>query len=156
LISIFRARQVANRTGRRRAVVVLTDGLDTASQLTPADVSGIASAIDVPVYVIATVLAIDNPQITGLASAMPPAATGSVEDLANWTGGGFFYATTASETSRVARQVIDELRSQYLIVFEPAAGSGWRPLEIRTRQKDYTVRARSGYMAGGARPTIGW
>jgi Ca-activated chloride channel homolog len=151
------ARRVAERTGRRRAVVVLTDAIDTASRLSPAEVSGIASAIDVPVYVIATVMAIDNPSLNGSVDrSITPTATGTVEDLALWTGGAFFHATTPSETSRVARQVIEELRHQYLIAFEPATGSGWRPLEIRTRQKDYTVRARSGYMAGGARPAIGW
>jgi VWFA-related protein len=151
------ARRVAERSGRRRAVVVLTDAIDTASRLSPSEVSGIASAIDVPVYVIATVMAIDNPSLNGSEDrSTTPTATGSVQDLAEWTGGAFYHATTPSETSRVARQVISELRHQYLIVFEPAIGSGWRPLEIRTRQKDYTVRARSGYMAGGARPTIGW
>lgn len=151
------ARQVSERTGRRRAVVVLTDGIDTASRLSPADVSGIASAIDVPVYIIATVMSIDNPLLNNRGDRLvTPTATGSIEDLANWTGGACFYATTPAQSSQVSRQVIDELRSQYLIVFEPASGSGWRPLEIRTRQKDYTVRARSGYMAGTSRPTIGW
>src|SRR5262245_51324896 len=44
------AEQLASRQGRRRAVVVFTDGNDTASKLTPSEVSGIASSIDVPVY----------------------------------------------------------------------------------------------------------
>lgn len=149
------ARRVSERTGRRQAVVVLTDGIDTASRLSPAEVSGIASAIDVPVYVIATVLPIDLPA-SNSDRTTTPLATGSVEDLANWTGGACLYATTPSESSQVSKQVIDELRNQYLIVFEPATASGWRPLEIRTKQKHYTVRARSGYMAGGARQTIGW
>lgn len=151
------ARRVAERTGRRRAVVVLTDGIDTASRLSPADVSGIASEIDVPVYIIATVMPIDHPTLNDRDDrTIVPIATGSVEDLANWTGGALFYATTPSESSQASRQVITELRHQYLIAFEPASGSGWRPLEIRTRQKNYTVRARSGYMAGTPRPTIGW
>ena len=55
------AKRAATRTGRRRAVVVITDGIDTSSGLTPGEVSAIASAIDVPVYVIATVLPIDHP-----------------------------------------------------------------------------------------------
>src|SRR5690349_3857828 len=36
---------------RRRAVIVFTDGLDTSSELKPEEVSAIAAAIDVPVYV---------------------------------------------------------------------------------------------------------
>jgi VWFA-related protein len=143
------AQRAAERTGRRRAVVVITDGIDTMSGMTPAEVSAVASAIDVPVYIIATVLPIDH---VGRESALPREAPdaegGTVEHLAAWTGGTFFYASTPADTSHAARQVLDELRVQYLIAFEPAAGSGWRPLEIRTRDKDYIVRARSGYMAG--------
>jgi len=59
--------------------------------------------------------------------------------------------STPADTSNAARQVLEELRMQYLIAFEPAAGRGWRPLEVRTRDKDYIVRARSGYMAGTTR-----
>jgi Ca-activated chloride channel family protein len=147
------AQRVASRTGRR-AVVVITDGIDTASGLTPSQVSGIASEIDVPVYIIATVLPIDHVGREGALPRQAPASEaidGSVEDLALWTGGAFFYASTPADTSNAARQVLDELRQQYVIAFEPATGNGWRPLEIRTRDKEYVVRARSGYMAGPLR-----
>jgi len=71
-----------------------------------------------------------------------------------WTGGAFFFASTPADTSHAARQVLDELRQQYVIAFEPALGRGWRPLEVRTRDKDYIVRARSGYMAGTPRGQV--
>jgi VWFA-related protein len=143
------AKRAATRdSARRRAVVVITDGLDTASRLTPAQVSGVASEIDVPVYVIATVLPIDHPGREGSLVNKPPASEdGTVEDLAIWTGGAFFYASAPSDTSRAARQVIEELREQYVIAFEPAGARGWRPLEVKTREKGFIVRARSGYMA---------
>ena len=129
---------------------MITDGIDTSSGLTPGEVSGIASAIDVPVYIIATVLPIDHPGREGSVAEAPErhADGGTVEDLAIWTGGAFFYVSTPADTSNAARQVLDELRQQYVIAFEPAAAEGWRPLEIRTRDKDYIVRARSGYVAG--------
>jgi Ca-activated chloride channel family protein len=141
---------------RRRAVVVITDGLDTASRLTPAEVSGVASEIDVPVYVIATVLPIDHPGRDGsLVRDTLPSEDGTVEDLANWTGGAFFYTSAPSDTSRAARQVIEELREQYVIAFEPAGARGWRPLEIKMRDKGLSVRTRSGYMAGNDAPNNG-
>lgn len=146
------ARRTSTRTGRRRAVVVLTDGVDTSSGLTPAQVSGIASEIDVPVYIIATVLPIDH---LGRNGALPRRAVeskdGTVEHLAMWTGGALLYASTPADTSNATRQVIEELREQYVLAFEPHKGEGWRPLEIRMRVRDYSVRARSGYMAGGPR-----
>jgi VWFA-related protein len=45
-------RKLAETGAARRAVVVLTDGYDNASQLTPGEVSAIASSIDVPVYAV--------------------------------------------------------------------------------------------------------
>ena len=55
------ARTLADRPSPRRAVVVLTDGTDTSSRLTPSEVSTLASAIDVPVYVIAVLSPLDHP-----------------------------------------------------------------------------------------------
>jgi VWFA-related protein len=152
------AKRAASRSPeRRRAVIVITDGLDTASRMTPAAVSAIASEIDVPVYVIATVLPIDHPGREGslITSTGTVAEEGNVEDLANWTGGAFFYASAPSDTSAAARQVIAELREQYVIAFEPAGLRGWRPLAIKTRDKGHIVRSRSGYMAGSSAPDNG-
>jgi len=144
------AKRISARANSRRAIIVLTDGIDTASRLTPAQVSGIASEIDVPVYVIAVVLPIDNPDENGRPARdeQAPALVGTIRELAAWTGGELFYASTPSDTSRVARQVVRELRQQYLIAFEPGAGAGWHPIEIRTTKKNLTVRARGGYVAG--------
>jgi VWFA-related protein len=142
------ADRVAARNHPRRAVVVLTDGIDTASAKTPAQVSALAAAIDVPVYVIATVLQIDDPnsdKATPQAGLRAPANIGTVEDLARWTGGAFHYASGPASASKAAKDVIDELRNLYLIGFEPGTTHGWHPIEIRTRDTDHIVRARGGY-----------
>jgi len=145
------AERVAARPNARRAVVVLTDGIDTASRMTPAEVSAKAAAIDVPVYIIATVLPIDDP---GSDRATPGArrealpSVGTIEDLARWTGGALYYSSTSASAHQAARAVIDELRHLYLIAFEPGASPGWHPIEIRTSDKDFVVRTRGGYVAG--------
>jgi hypothetical protein len=134
--------------------VVLTDGIDTASERTPTEVSALAAAIDVPVYVIATVLPIDDPNSdrrTPQAGLRAPLHIGTVEDLARWTGGSFHFASTPASASKAAKDVVDELRNLYLIGFEPGATHGWHPIEIRTRDVDHTVRARGGYSVN-ARP----
>jgi Ca-activated chloride channel family protein len=148
------ADRVATRNHPRRAVVVLTDGIDTSSSQTPAQVSGLAAAIDVPVYVIAVVMPIDDPgsdRATPQSSVKAPAHIGTVEDLARWTGGALYYASNPVATSKAAKDVIDELRNLYLIGFEPGTATGWHPIEVRTRQQDHTVRARGGYSLA-ARP----
>ena len=147
------AEKVATREGLRRAVVVFTDGRDTSSRLSPSDVSGIASSIDVPVYIVGLVSAIDNPSADISATTIERSAlTGPLSDLAHWTGGRAFVASSIADRSQTARQIVDELRHQYLIAFESSGKPGWHPLVVRAKDKDLTVRARSGYFAGQSRP----
>jgi Ca-activated chloride channel homolog len=148
------ADKVATRESLRRAVIVFTDGQDTASRLTANEVSGIASAIDVPVYIVGIVPAIDNPQSDLSATTMARSAlTSSLSNLAFWTGGDTFVVSSIVERSSTARRIVDELRQQYLIAFEASAEPGWHPLQVRMRaDKELTVRARSGYFAGKTRP----
>jgi Ca-activated chloride channel homolog len=153
------AQRVGQREGRRRAVVVLTDGSDNASRMNAAEVAAVASGIDVPVYILGTVASIDNPtEEIATASVERSALAGPLGDLAARTGGHTFVVSTPAQRSLAARQIIDELRHQYLIAFESSGTPGWHPLEIRARKKDLIVRARSGYIAGQSRPSLlgGW
>jgi len=148
------AQRVGEREGRRRAVVVLTDGADNASRMKPEEVSALASSIDVPVYIFGVVGAIDNPlEDISTTSLERSAFMGPLADLAAWTGGHVFVSSTPGQRSIAARQIVDELRHQYLIAFESSGTPGWHPLVIRARNKDLVVRARSGYIAGQSRPS---
>jgi hypothetical protein len=134
-------------------VAVFTDGHDTASRLTSTEVSAIASAIDVPVYVFGIVASIDNPAAdVATSSAGRSALVGSLEDLATWTGGRVLISSIPAERSIAAKSMIDELRHQYLIAFEAGRQPGWHPLVIRARDKSFVVRTRSGYVVGQSRP----
>ena len=146
------ASRLGTREGRRRAVVVFTDGADNASRMKPEAVSAMASAIDVPVYLFGIVPAIDNPS-EDISTVERSALTGSLANLAAWTGGHVFMASTPGQRSVAARQIVDELRHQYVIAFEASGRPGWHPLVVRARNKDLTVRARSGYIAGQSSPT---
>jgi VWFA-related protein len=149
------ARRVESREGKRRAVIVLTDGNDNASHLTPAQVSAIASEIDVPVYLFGIVPSIDNPTSEMATNSVSSSALGgALADLASWTGGHAFVASTPAQRSAAAHQIIEELRHQYLIAFEASGRPGWHALVVRAKQKDLTVRARSGYIAGQSRPSF--
>ena len=149
------ARRVAAREGKRRAVVVLTDGNDNASRLSPSEVSAIASEIDVPVYLFGIVPSIDNPTSELATNSIAQAQLGGpLSDLAAWTGGHTFVASTPAQRSNSARQIVDELRHQYLIAFQASGNPGWHPLVVRANKKDLVVRTRSGYIAGQSRPSL--
>jgi VWFA-related protein len=143
-------RRVAAGPGTRRAVVAFTDGMDNASHLTAEQVSALASSIDVPVYIVIIVSPLDRSEQGTVDDAKLDAVMqGRLADLAHWTGGEIFAALGPSKNSQAARQIVEELRQQYLIVFEPDTRPGWHPIDIRTRQKDLIVRARSGYVVQG-------
>jgi len=139
------SRSMDARATKRRALVVLTDGFDTASKLDAAEVSRIASAIDLPVYLVAVVPSIDDPR---QGEGGNRALAGDLADLARWTGGELFVATSTPEASTIARQVVSELRQQYLIAFPPGEKPGWHSIELHVRRKGYTVQTRGGYVAG--------
>jgi hypothetical protein len=42
-------------------------------------------------------------------------------------------------------RLVDELRHQYLIAFEPSTAPGMRKIEIRTRKADLRVSSRKWY-----------
>jgi VWFA-related protein len=142
------AKDVASRPNSHRALIVLTDGLDNHSQLSPAEASAIASSIDVPVYVMAVVSPLDHVGATTAVSTESPVPVGDLGELARWTGGEFFVTSDTAQTGLAAKQIVDELRHQYLIAFEPASRPGWHPLEVRARNRQLVVRARGGYIAG--------
>ncbi len=147
------AERTSTRIGRRRAVIVFTDGNDNFSRLNPGEVSGIASAIDVPIYIIGLVSMIDDPGAdVGAAPGAQSPLAGPLSDLTAWTGGRTFVVSAPAQRSVVARQIVEELRHQYLMAFESSGRPGWHPLEVRALGKDLTVRARSGYIAGQYRP----
>ena len=134
---------------QRSAVVVITDGVDTRSRMTANQVAEAASGIDVPVYILAVVSIVDDPRETD--DGQRVAAASNLQDLARGTGGELFISSAPAHASIAARQIIGELRHQYVLAFEASARAGWRPLEIRTRKDRLTVRARSGY--GGGEPS---
>jgi len=124
-------------------VVVITDGVDTRSQLTPQQVSVAASGIDVPVYIIAVMAGIDDPRVSGNRRQADTAS--DLRALARDTGGELFVASAPDDLSNATRQMVGEMRHQYVLAFEASPKAGFRPLEVRTRQSSLVVRARTGY-----------
>jgi Ca-activated chloride channel family protein len=147
------ARAVSDRANKHRALLVISDGVDTASRMTAAEVSGIASAIDVPVYLLRVVNPLDHPggehEVIETDGRTTQAAT--LADLARWTGGDIRVSSVPAHTSVAIQDLFTELRHQYLITFEPGTRPGWHPLEIRTRKKSLVVHARGGYMIAPTR-----
>ena len=141
------ARKLASRTGTHKAILLLTDGLDTSSAMTAGDVSSIASSIDVPVFVVATVPSVDE-RLMQETSDRPHAQAADLRDLSDWTGGKFVFASTIVETITTASKLVEELRQQYVLAIEAAPSTEWRRLDVRVKRAAVKVKARSGYFGG--------
>jgi VWFA-related protein len=137
---------VSKRTANRRALVVLTDGADTASAYTPEQVSAIASSVDVPVYVFVMATATKETD----KEAFDAERRSLLASLARATGGDFFVAYDPVSTAGAISQLVEELRHQYVLAFEASAEQGWRNVQVRTRKKGLSVRTRGWYLSGAA------
>jgi VWFA-related protein len=137
------SKRVAERQ-RRRALIVLTDGVDSASRLTPSEVSAIASSLDVPVYLVLVTFSLEDE------SHDPTPVRGPLADLATWTGGDLLVIRDTASAVSASRQILAELQHQYVVAFEPGSVPGWHPLVLRTKKNGLFVRARSGYMVGAS------
>ena len=142
------ARRLAERAAAHKAIIILTDGVDTSSALTASEVSGLASSIDVPVYIVATVATPDRVALLEGAERTGPSNGADLRDLAQWTGGHMVFAGSMAETVTAATSLLNELRQQYVLAIEAASTHEWRRLEVRVKRASASVKARSGYFGG--------
>jgi tight adherence protein B len=145
------AQRLADRASLHRAIVVLSDGVDTSSTRTIPEVAALVGTIDVPVYVVATVPAIDR-KIVPPGDPRGVASESTFEELAQLTGGMLFWTTTEADALGAASQIITELRHQYLMAIESSNEQGWRAIDVRVRNRRLVVRARTGYFARNVLP----
>jgi Ca-activated chloride channel family protein len=142
------AKKLAARSAAHKAIIILTDGVDTSSALTAAEVSGLASSIDVPVYIVATMPMVDQDAMVESVERSAPSNGADLRDLAAWTGGRLVFANSFLTTVTTASSLVDELRQQYILAIEAAGANEWRRIEVRVKDRGATVKARSGYFGG--------
>jgi Ca-activated chloride channel family protein len=145
------ARDLASHGEGRRAVVVITDGVDTSSQSRPEDVIARSRALDVPIYALSVISPLDDPTsplYTG--RERPAVATAGTEMLARYSahsGGTSFVVSEFGSLKQAADKIVYELKHQYRLGYDPPAGPPrFRRVEVRTTRKGVQVRTRSGYV----------
>lgn len=141
------ARAVTGRPDRRGAVLIVTDGMDTSSALSPVEASGIASSVDVPIYVVGLDPSSGGTPISDRCVASEEARE-ELPCLSEWTGGAFVMARASDQAEGAVQRMVSELRHQYMIAFEPATEPGWHPIEVRARGNRLLTRTRSWYWVG--------
>jgi len=145
------ARDIASHGEGRRAVIVLTDGIDTASTLAPDEVISRSQALDVPIYAMSIVSPLDDPRSKSFLGrdSRAPSILGAnmLARYAAFSGGWSFIVSTPERLREAVAQMVDELKHQYRLGYDPPEGPpGFRPIEVRAKRKGVRVRARSGYV----------
>jgi VWFA-related protein len=125
----------------QRALLLLTDGGDRSSRFSFAEALEYARRSGVTLYTV------------GLAvSKLDLETRKHLTRLAEETGGRSFFPDAASDLSAVYARIQEELRSRYLLVYQPAAAgrpgeySGkYRPVSVQVDRPGVTVEAIRGY-----------
>jgi VWFA-related protein len=72
-------------------------------------------------------------------------------DIADQTGGRMYRLATIQDLSKIYREILDDLRSQYVLAYTPSrrtADSEWHEIKVRVKNRtEVAVRTRKGYYA---------
>lgn len=132
---------LADRPEVRKAIVVLSDGMDTFSKASSDKAVESALAIGASIY------AVDMSSLEVGGSGARQSAT-SLKGFAEKTGGRFV-ATPGGPALRDAFSgIADELGHQYTISYHPLnkkRDGKWRSLEVKVKREESEVRTRKGY-----------
>jgi VWFA-related protein len=130
------------RNRQRAALLVISDGADTASDATTRDVRTALLRSDAFVYAVA----IDAPARQPINREVNPSALREITDP---SGGRTIVVQSTAAAITALMEIANELNHQYLIGYSSArAGDGkFHSIRVRVRDTDYQVRARNGYVA---------
>jgi len=137
------SKALSERPESRRAIVVLSDGMDTSSKASSDKAVESALAVGASIFAV-DMSSLDTPGFANRQSAA------SLKGFAEKTGGRFV-ATGGGQVLRDAfAGIADELGHQYTIAFRPGNTSRdgkWRALEVKVNREGLMVRTRKGYRA---------
>jgi VWFA-related protein len=131
------------RSTGRKALLLLTDGVDEGSRTSLEQAIEHAQRADTVVY---SILYADPRRRGGFQVAR---GRHILTELARQTGGGSFIVTMEQTLEKILDEIQAELRTQYSIGFIPEGpGSAeYRKLSLQTVRAGFDVRARDGYYA---------
>ena len=137
---------------RRRAIILLTDGIDTTSRLSLKEAVNRALAAETVVYVIG----IGDNKMEGV-------FRDPLRDIAERTGGRAFFPDKKFDLNSAFAEIEQELRTQYLIAYSSTNkkhDGAYRKITIEVtnpelRKQNLKLRHRPGYFAKPAAPGNG-
>jgi Ca-activated chloride channel family protein len=133
---------IENRPRERAAIVLITDGADTASDITLHDLRPALVRSDAFVYAIA----IDTPEPQAISKRVNPE---TLNEITGQSGGRTEVVRDTADLEPATARIAEELNSQYVLAYaSPTPGDGkYHTIRVRTTDATNRVRARNGYVA---------
>jgi VWFA-related protein len=125
----------------RKAIILISDGDDNQSRVYLSEAIKECERAETIIYAIST-------------NWTPSRGPGDkiLQQLAEETGGEVFFPPSVEEMATSFKDIEEELRSQYALVYTPAdftTNGAYRTIYLYCYDRRYTVRAKKGYFATG-------
>ena len=129
----------AGQVNGRKVVVVFSNGPDNASMVPPEGVGELAQSEGIPIYMISTREAKQDPMSTAV-----------FERMSASTGGQAYFAKNWKEQEQAFTSVRDDLSHLYALSYypQPNPNRGWRTITVKLlgeKAKNFRIRTRNGY-----------
>jgi Ca-activated chloride channel homolog len=133
---------IARRSRERAALLVISDGADTASTATLRDVRSALLRSDAFVYAIA----IDSPERQPINTRVNADA---LRAITGESGGRTEIVQSSTDLAAATARIAEELNSQYVLGYTSPRGADgqFHSIRVKSTNADYRVRARKGYVA---------
>jgi Ca-activated chloride channel homolog len=130
------------RSRLRAGLLIISDGADTASDISLRELRTALVRSDTLAYAIA----MDSPERRAINTGVNPTA---LREITDDSGGRTEVVHSAIELEEATARIAEELNSQYLLGYtSPHSGDGqYHSIRVRIRGTDYKVRARNGFVA---------
>ncbi|MBI2685656.1 MAG: VWA domain-containing protein [Acidobacteria bacterium] len=129
----------------RKAIVLITDGMDFGSTYKLKDAIEMAHRADTMIY---SIYYVDQRAYYG--RGFGGASDSDLKKMSEETGGRLFHVGRNNTLEDIFKQIQEEMRSQYALAYSPTNDSrdgSYRKLEIRPNDRALKVQARKGYYA---------
>jgi len=130
----------------RKAIVVLSDGLDTGSDISVNDLVDATQSAEAVVY---SVKYSSPARFISIGTMVEEKVSHGLERLDHDTGGATF-PNPGKKTSEVFARIESDLRGMYVLGFatpENARDGKFHKLDVKVSRNDLVVRSRAGYLA---------
>jgi Ca-activated chloride channel family protein len=137
------SKTLAERAEQRKAIVILSDGMDTFSKASS------EKAVESALAVGASIYAVDMSSLEVAGTSRRQSAA-SLKGFAEKTGGRFIETPGGPALRDAFTGIANELGQQYTISYRPVntkRDGKWRALEVKVQREDLMIRTRKGYRA---------